>query len=72
MQLVLAILPTAIFANMRTPLRIVEEQVGWSTEILLPVRIVTFAPIVNGRVTDRTEGRLVAIEHEFVIRKHTF
>ena len=67
LQLILAGIPGAIISDLGTALRIVKVEVRWSAEVLLPVCVVALAPIVDGRVTDRTEGCLVAIEHEFVI-----
>ena len=67
LQLILAGIPGAIISDLGTALRVVKVEVRWSAEVLLPVCVVALAPIVDGRVTDRTEGCLVAIEHEFVI-----
>lgn len=70
-QLVFAGLPAAIFADVWASLRVVEEEIGWPSKILLPVRIVTLGPVMNGRVANRAEGSLVAIEHELVIGEHS-
>jgi len=69
-ELGLTVFPTAILADMRTTLRIVEEKVGRPTEVLLPMCVVTLAPVVDGRVTNRTEGRLITVEHELMVRKN--
>ena len=55
MKLVFAILPAAILANVRASLRIVEEEVGWPPEVLLPMCVVALGPVVDGRVADRAE-----------------
>jgi len=34
---------------------------------LLAMRVIALAPVVNRRVTNRAEGRLVAVKHEFVV-----
>ena len=47
LQLVLARLPTAVLAYVRTALRVVEELVGWPAEVLLAMRVVALAPIVD-------------------------
>ena len=47
LQLVLARLPTAVLAYVRTALRVVEELIGWRAEVLLAMRIVALAPIVD-------------------------
>jgi len=60
-QLVLASLPTAVIADVRTPLRIVEEEIGRPPEVLLTMSVVALRPVVDGRVADRAERSLVAI-----------
>ena len=54
-ELVLAVLPAAILANMWASFRVIEEQVGRSSKVLLPMRVVTFRPVVDGRVANRAE-----------------
>lgn len=54
-ELVLAVLPTAILTNMWAPFWVVEEQIGRSSKVLLSMRVVTFRPVVDGRVANRAE-----------------
>lgn len=70
LQLKLAAFPAAVLTDLRTPLGVVEEEVGWPTEVLLSMGVVALAPVVNRRVADRAERRLVAVEHEFVVVQH--
>lgn len=67
LQLELATFPTAILADVGTAFWVIEEEIGWSTEVLLAMRIVALAPVVNRGVTNWAEGCLVAVEHELVI-----
>ena len=71
MQLVFTIFPAAIIAYMRTALWVIEEEVGRPAEVLLPMRVVAFGPVVDSRVANRAERRLVAIEHELVVSQHS-
>lgn len=70
MQLELAAFPAAVLADMRTAFRVVEEEVGRTAEVLLSMRIVALAPVVNGGVANWAEGCLVAVEHKLVIVQH--
>ena len=54
-ELVLAVLPAAILTNMWAPFWVVEEQIGRSSKVLLPMRVVTFRPVVDGRVANWAE-----------------
>ena len=54
-ELILAVLPASILANMWAPFWVVEEQIGRSSKVLLPMRVVTFRPVVDGRVANRAE-----------------
>ena len=54
-ELILTVLPTAILTNMWVPFRVIEEQIGRSSKVLLPMRVVTFRPVVDGRVANRAE-----------------
>lgn len=67
LQLVLTRVPTAILADVRTTLRIIEKLIGRSAEILLAMCVIAFAPIMDRRVAYGTERRLVAVEHELVV-----
>ena len=67
MELVLARLPAPVVADVRTALRIVEKEVGRPPEVLLAMRIVALRPVVDGRVADRAERCLVAIQHELMV-----
>ena len=69
-ELVLAGLPATIFADVRTALRVVEEEVWRATEVLLTMCIVALAPVVNCRVVNWAERCLVGIQHELVIAKN--
>ena len=72
MQLVLTCLPTAVFAYVGTPFRIVEEQIGRAAEVLLTMRVVALAPVVNGRVVYWAERCFVAVKHELVGTQKAF
>ena len=50
---------------------IIEEKIGWSTEVLLPMCVIASRPVVDSRVADWAEGSLVAIKHELVVREHS-
>ena len=54
-ELILTVLPTAILTNMWAPFRVIEEQIGRSSKVLLPMRVVTFRPVVDGRVANWAE-----------------
>ena len=54
-ELILAVLPAAILTNMWASFWVVEEQIGRSSKVLLPMRVVTFRPVVDGRVANRAE-----------------
>ncbi len=46
-KLVWAVFPVAVFAHVGTSLRrLVEEETGWSSEVLLSVREVTVTPLM--------------------------
>ena len=47
LQLILASLPTAVLTYVRTALGVVEELVGWPAEVLLAMRVVALAPVVD-------------------------
>ena len=67
-QFVLALLPRAIIVDVRAALRVVEEGVRGSSEVLLSMCVVAFAPFVL-LVNTRTEGSFVAVEHELLERQ---
>ena len=46
-ELIFTILPAAIFRDIWTSLWIVEEEVGRTAEVLLPMRIVALTPVVD-------------------------
>jgi hypothetical protein len=46
LQIVLTLVPIAVFTYVRTFLRVVKEHVGRSPEILLPVRVVALTPLM--------------------------
>ena len=46
-KFILARLPASIFGDSRTALRVVEKKIGRTAEILLAMRIVALAPIVD-------------------------
>jgi len=69
-QLRLTVLPTAVFTDMWAPLGVIEEEIGWSAEVLLSVGVIALAPVMDCRVTNWTEGRLVTVKHELMIRKN--
>ena len=46
-QLVLARLPAPVLTDVRAALRVVKEEIGRSSKVLLSVRVVTFRPVVN-------------------------
>lgn len=46
-QLVLARLPAPVFTDVRATLRVIEEEIGRSSKVLLSMRVVTFRPVVN-------------------------
>ena len=52
MKLVFAVLPAAILTDVWASLGIVEEEIRWPSEVLLPVRIVTLGPVMDGGVAD--------------------
>ena len=49
---------------------IIEEKIGWSAEVLLPMCVIASRPVVDSRVADWAEGSLVAIKHELVVGEH--
>ena len=67
LQFIFAGLPTAVLSDVGTALRIIEELIGWSSKVLLSVCVVAVRPVVDGRITNRAEGSLVAVKHEFVV-----
>lgn len=70
LELVLTAFPAAVVADVWTAFGVVKELVGRAAEVLLAVGVVALAPVVDGRVADGAERRLVAVEHELVVAKH--
>lgn len=71
LKFILTGLPAAIIPNVRATLRVVEEEVGRAAEVLLPMGIVAFAPVVDGGVADGAERRLVSVQHELMVAEDT-
>lgn len=63
--------PRLLIVDLRAPLRKVEVILGWPSEILHPVRIVTVRPIMLF-VENRTKRCLVAVKQKMVDRKLSF
>lgn len=59
------LVPTSIFRNVRALLKIVEIQMWRPSEILLPVSIVAFTPLVLF-VNIRAKTCFVGVEHELL------
>ena len=60
------VLPASVIRDVRTFFWVVEEVVWWPSEVLLSVRVVAHAPVVDLRVVDGTERCLVAVQHELL------
>jgi hypothetical protein len=65
LEIVLAVVPAAVVVDVWTPLRVVEIIIGWSSEVLLPMRVVAVAPLVL-LIDAWAERCLVAVEHELL------
>lgn len=69
-KIVFTPIPVAVFAYGWALLRLIEEHVGWSSEVLLTVSIVTLWPFMF-LVDKWTERCFIAIEHKFFKWQHT-
>jgi len=70
-EVVFAAIPASVIVHLLAPLWQVEVVVRWSSEILLPVRVVALAPFML-LVNQRAERGLVAIKHEFFQCEQSF
>lgn len=64
LKVILALVPTAIICHRGTLFQIVNKEMGRSPEVLLPVSIVAFRPLMLF-INKWTKTSFVGINHEF-------